>query len=561
MANNLYPVLYKPGIKRDGSPFQAEYCTTGQWARFQRGYIKKIGGMKGFTVKDDSNRVYNATDLIVIPSGDNISIYVAGHASNGGTGTGAPSINQYTITQDFVLVNSSSIASFTMGQVVFQHEFVIQGETQLIIYLASPNNTNINNNDECKLFSTKTNSFNITPIPNPPSLIGLSGLLFASNYLFVYGSNGLVQWSKRNNPLDFSNPTSREIRISTDKVIYASSIRGGLNNPAILFWTMSSVVRCINNPTPNTPPDTLAFSIDIISKTSSILSSRCVVEYDGVFYWPGINRFFIYNGLVDKLPNTMNKNFFFNNIDMRYRQNVFGVRNQQYNEIWWFYPEKMGTLGRLNVPEGQNSRAIIYNVEEKTWYDTAISRSCGTYSDALGIMATYGRSLTDPTNTIPYLFRHEYETFNPANTRSIYEIFPIFNPDLLRHTGIVTSITTPTISWAAFNALKQFTGADRWVNLITMEPDFILMPSSQVAPGLGGNDMTVILNSKEYPQSVSILSSPYPIPSPLTSIQDDPTKAKIDLALTGRYITLTFSATCNFEMGQIMLKLGIGDGQ
>lgn len=31
-ASNLYPLTYKPGIKRDGTAFQPEYCTAGQYS-------------------------------------------------------------------------------------------------------------------------------------------------------------------------------------------------------------------------------------------------------------------------------------------------------------------------------------------------------------------------------------------------------------------------------------------------------------------------------------------------------------------------------------------------
>ena len=50
MEKNLYPLLFKPGIKRDGTLFQSEYCTDGQWVRFQRGTAKKIGGMRSINL-------------------------------------------------------------------------------------------------------------------------------------------------------------------------------------------------------------------------------------------------------------------------------------------------------------------------------------------------------------------------------------------------------------------------------------------------------------------------------------------------------------------------------
>ena len=45
MADQVFPITFKPGILKDGSPFQGEYCTNGQWTRFFRGFPQNIGGM------------------------------------------------------------------------------------------------------------------------------------------------------------------------------------------------------------------------------------------------------------------------------------------------------------------------------------------------------------------------------------------------------------------------------------------------------------------------------------------------------------------------------------
>ncbi len=561
MANNLYPLTYKPGIKRDGSIFQSDYCTSGQWVRFQRGCIRKIGGMRGRLHRGGAavNQL-ETTSIFVIPNVNNDFIVYTFASFTGIT----LRITKTIFTQDMTISNNIDLSPNNINLIrsIFQQELIIQNNTKYLVCLfGSYTADNINNNNPCNIYySNITADQAFLPLANPPVLTGLSGLLYVTNYLFVYGSNGLVQWSRANNPLDFSNPLTRQITISNDKVICAKSIRGGINNPAILFWTMSSVVRCINNPGLNTPPDTLAFQVDVISKSSSILSSRCVVEYDGLFFWPGNNRFFHYNGLVQELPNTMSLNYFFNNIDMRYRQNVFGVKNTQYGEIWWFYPELPTTPGRLALPEGLNTRALIYNVRENSWYDTAISRIHGVYSDDFGFMLTFGKSLpraTDVTFIGNFLYKHE-DSNGPAGTHANEVTFTGFAGNEVSINPIVSNFTAPVISWAAFNAMKQFTGINRWVHLITIEPDFTLMPS--VLNGGGPSDMTVVINTRQYAHDFPLSSPPYTILGPLSNVQD-PALGKVDISYQGRYITLTFSTTRNFEMGQVILQLGIGDGQ
>lgn len=539
MANNLYPLNFKPGIKRDGTLFQADYCTDGKWVRFQRGFIRKMGGMKGGIDTGDAFADVSNIALLPLPgNNNNMSSYIAGR--NNGRGT----IRYYQITQNFDQVgNAVQILGLNNQHTIWQSTVIIQNNAQKIVFLNSVSQDNINSNAACSLyaFTLPTTLLNFTNLP--PSLIGLSGLLFTNPYLFVYGSNGLIQWSKPTDPLNFSG-NGQNITISNDKVIFGASIRGGINTPTLIFWTLSSVVRCIN-----TGQNDLAFQIDILSKSSSILSSRCVVEWDGLFFWPGTNRFFHFNGIVQELPNTLSLNYFFNNLDMSKRQQVFGVKNTQYGEIWWFYPEKTGAPNRNNlIPQGDNSRALIYNIRENSWYDTDIPRTGGVYSEDFGFMTTYGRLLTNPGQQRFTLYRHEYETFNNSD-EAIMEV-PVINQ--IPPTPIPSTFTTPTISWAAFNPMKQLTGVNRWMEVVTMEPDFTLMPAN--------TDMEVVINSKQYAQDFGVTSPSFQIPAPL-AINVNPMNAKIDIAVQGRHISFTFSTTFNFEMGQTMLLLGIGDGQ
>lgn len=550
MSSNLYPLIYKPGIKRDGTLFQADYCTDGQWVRFQRGNVRKMGGMKAFShiPAQDLDRVSN---ILMVPdtnNNDNIIVYLA-QATN--------SITRGGLSQDFE-TQANTVIVYTIqagtGPYLWKSELAVQGNNQQVIFIGSVSFNNINNNDNSiLLFGNLSGNVNLQQPPILPNLSGVSGALFVNPYLFIYGSNGLVQWSNSTNIQDFSKVADQNISISNDKVIDMKSIRGGVNTPTLLCWTLTSVVRLINTGT----AETLLFQKDVLSKSSSILSSRCVVEYDGLFFWPGTNRFFQYNGIVQELSNTMNLNYFYYNLDMSNRQLVYGVKNTQFGEIWWFYPKK----GQNAINGIFNNRAIIYNIRENAWYDTEINRSAAYYSEDYGFMATYGQSLTTPVTPLA-LYRHEYETFGDQNliNLNINEQIPIANERVVE-VPIPSNITTPTISWAAFNPMKQLTGVDRWMYLITIEPDFTLMPPPN-PQGLNffGTDMTVVINTKQYAQDLNFPSPAYQIISPLITGMD-PLLAKVDTAYQGRHITLTFTTTKNFEMGHIMLLIGIGDGQ
>lgn len=536
MTHNLYPLIYKPGIKRDGTLFQADYCTEGQWVRFQRGFVRKMGGMKGMEYLQAAG--FAVTNMTIVPTegnNNNMFIYIQGDLNG---------VKRYEITQEFNIVGQPvNIYDPLIGNSIWKTEIVIQANTKKIVFLGSPNSTNINSTGDSTLLSADLYGNNLVAVPlnNLPNLSGLSSLLFTANYLFVFGANGLVQWSNRNDPLDFSQVNNNQIRISNDKVIEAKAIRGGINTPTILFWTLSSVVRAINVNDP-LKPDTLNFQLDVLSKTSSILSSRSIVEYDGLFFWPGTNRFFQYNGIVSELSNTMSLSYFFNNLDMTRRQQVFGVKNTQYGEIWWFYPEKAGAPSRTSAaPVGENSRALIYNIRENAWYDTSISRSCGVYSEEFGFMSTYGRTLTNSGMGLTSIWRHEYETFSTA-VNAIQEIKP-----QNAAAPIFSSFTTPTISWAAFNPMRQLTGVNKWMYVVTLEPDFTLLPIV--------NDLTLTIISRWYAQSEEIESAPFLFTDGQALFE------KVDTAFQGRHLTFRFDVSSNFEMGHVMVLLGLGDGQ
>jgi hypothetical protein len=87
-----------------------------------------------------------------------------------------------------------------------------------------------------------------------------------------------------------------------------------------------------------------------------------------VYFWPGVDRFLMYNGVVSEVPNPINQDFFFDNLNWQFRQKVWATTVRRWGEIWWFFPKGDST---------ECNHAIIYNVREKAWYDTPIARSAG----------------------------------------------------------------------------------------------------------------------------------------------------------------------------------------
>jgi hypothetical protein len=514
MPANLYPLMYRPGIQRDGTVLASDACTDGQWVRFQRGKIKKIGGMKSSNTFGNSNKT--TSGALLTPFGANI---IFGYIPT--INLGNIEIKSFYMGHNFngTNIRNTYLTIPNNPLLLWQSAIITTATKSYIVFLGANNLADITQNSASLFYygelfdNAPFDNVNIDPLIN-------GGMCFSAPYLFLYGSNGTVIYSKPNDPFDFSGG---RLNISNDKVIFGSSVRGGSNAPSVLFWSFSSVVRISNVGEQN-----VEFKIDVIAKNTTILSSRCVVEYDGLFFWPGIDRFFVFNGIVQEMVNTTNLNYFFDNLDLNQRQLVFGLKNPKYGEIWWFYPVK-GTQG--------NSRVLIYNKRENSWYDTAISRSCGGYIDELGILYSFGAPLVAADDNLGRFWRHEYGTD---------EICTINNLDV--RNKIPGHFTTPVFSWMAPTFTKlagQSALIDRWTQLSRVEPDFIYSDPNN-------SEMQVVVNARTYAQSPKVESAPF-IFNRLTE--------KIDILKQGRQMSLTFSSDNDFEAGQIMLQLDVGDGQ
>ena len=192
-------------------------------------------------------------------------------------------------------------------------------------------------------------------------------------FIFVYGSNGFIANNNvdstyaNQTPTDWNGPLANQINMSSSKIIKGVPTRGGTNSPSGLFWATDSLIRVSFT---GTAPDYWRY--DIVSSQISIMSSNAVVEMGGSFYWMGVDRFYVYNGNVNVLPNDKNVNWLFDNINYQQRQKVWATKVPRYNEIWFFYPRGTAT---------ECTDAIIYNTKDNIWYDAGqavgAQRSCG----------------------------------------------------------------------------------------------------------------------------------------------------------------------------------------
>ena len=340
-------------------------------------------------------------------------------------------------------------------------------------------------------------------------------------YLFVYGNNGLLRNNSAGDLTNWTGADANANNVSSTKIVKGLPVRGGTTAPAGLFWSLDSLIRVVYNPT-TVGTSTIYWTYDIVTSQSSILSSQCVIEYDGIYYWCGVDRFLAYNGVVQEVQNDTNLNWFFDNLNYDQRQKVWVAKIPRWGEIWWFYPR--GDSIECND-------AIIYNVREKIWYDAGQSpqaqRSSGTFSEVFRFPIWAGNE-TNIADSYT-LWQHE---------KGVDEVY------LRTVNAIESSFQTNSLGWVGGGpGTKQIKGLNRWIRVERVEPNFVQV-----------GDMNLSIEGKSYADDAADdVSKLYTF---------SPTTGKIDMREQRREMRLNFNSNVvngDYQVGSILISADIGD--
>ena len=661
MTKNVFTPITKPGIQRDGTQFDSLTYVDGQWVRFQRARPRKILGYSEIT----PNLAGPSRGIFVNPNNGYTQVfngYSDGMQvvpiNSAGVGTG---INDFTLSNFTASANNLWQFDAEYNTNGSGQENLLAHPGQNLANLTSTTNTPVLIGDingysmsAIGVFTATVNTTNgsTAAVLNPLSTLVGSGqsisgpgivagttvvsvvgtavvlsvaatatatpatLTFSNNisvsggvvvlhpYIFVYGNNGLIQNCAAGNPDDWVSTDSNATNVASTKIVKGLPVRGGSNAPSGLFWALDSLIRVSYTPTTvtiGTVSSTFYWRYDIISGQSSILSSQCVIEYDGIYYWIGSDRFLLYNGVVKEIPNDMNQNYFFDNLNYAQRQKVYATKVSRYGEIWWFFPSGSST---------ECNDCIIYNVREATWYDAGQAagsqRSAGYFSQVFhypinaswninnvgGVNAftiTAGSSYTNGTFTnqtmtggtggyavATIVVSGGAVTAVTMTTHGYgYTVGDVLTASLAGGSGFHITVTslmnyvslfqheigtdavqngrsTAILSFFETNNLGYVTGGpsqvalmsetNKWLRLERIEPDFVMTGT-----------MSLVVTGKPYAQGTIADSSPYTF---------DSTTTKIDMKEQRRELRLRFTSNQiggNYQLGRLILDADFGD--
>ena len=659
MTKKVFALDTKPGIQRDGTVFDADAYTDGRWVRFQRGRPRKMGGYReivndlagpsrgiylnpqqsfnnvfngysgglqvlpidnngigsgisdftltGFTANANNlwqfDTFYDTTgsgnNLLLAHPGQNLSLIDNNVNTSvlGGTITGT-SLSPIGVFTAVAATITSGSATITLAAANTQI-----GAGQVVTGTGIPSAATVVSISGTTLVisaNATANGASITlTFDNQISVSG--GVVTLHPYVFVYGNDGLISNCSAGNVNDWVSADANEVSVATGKIVQGLPVRGGSNAPSGLFWSLDSLIRvsCIGGA--GTPLQYWRY--DLISSQSSILSGQSVIEYDGVYYWCGVDRFLLYNGVVKEIPNTFNQNHFFDNLNYAQREKIWVTKIPRFGEIWWFYPS--GTATECND-------AVIYNVRENVWYDAGFAvgaqRSAGYFSQVFhypissdwNVNATGGILTATITNAGAAYTNGTYNntvltggsgtgatanitvagnvvTAVVINGHGInYVVGNTLSATIAGGAGFVLTVATlmsfvslyqneigtDKVSGALSVAVESYfetsdlglvaggpsqpspVGENRWLRLERVEPDFIQE-----------GDMDLYVTGRPFAQTADVTSAAYTFSS---------STGKIDMREQRRELRLKFVSNVaggDYQVGKILLDADVGDSR
>lgn len=509
-------IISDPGIKRDGTLLEGSNYVDGQWCRWHRGLPKKMNGYRN-VVSTSSEKFYgmnafarNAQEYLHLGSASKVLQYTLDYnaifqtASDRTPGAGfLPSVNN-------------------LWQMVVMFD-AISGNSRIIAH-PGQNLAFIDSSVETSLFyGDTTATAALTKVATASDVSG--GITYVAPYLFKYGNDGRVQWSVINNPNDWATGLGTaggpgDARITGSKIIKGMPLRGGGGGPAAIFWSLDSLLR-------GSFVQGFAgtFAFDTLDDEISVLSSSAIVEADGIYYWPAVDRFQMFNGVVQELPNEMNLDYFYDNINLQWRQKCFAVKVPRWGEIWWCYPRGSAT---------ECTHAVIYNYRRKTWYDTALPSRDG------------GRT----TGTFAKVYEHPFMTGAAPDAAGKYRVWKHEETTKNEIDGTAVNSIPSYFETNEISMLTQEQAQDKSTRVVRVEPDFVQ-----------SGDMVMTVRGRANARAKDIVSADFTFSDDATA---DPEQQTVDVKEVRRLMRFRFASNVidgDYEMGQTLAHVEPADGR
>ena len=355
-----------------------------------------------------------------------------------------------------------------------------------------------------------------TALSNAPTASRFSLVSTDTRHLMIFGTETtigtpatqddlLFRFSDREDATEYTPVATNEagsLRISDGSRIVGAVKSSG----QILVWTDTSLhgVQFVGTP--------FTFGLRQLGANCGLIGQHAAIEVNGRAYWMSDNSFYMYDGVVKKMPCSV-QDYVFDDLSYTNRNDIACGINTAFNEIIWYYPSASATA---------IDRGVAYNYLENTWYTVNIGRTTwlGAYVFEQPIATEYSASLTANVSTIlgltagaSYIYEHE-----SGNNQADGTALPAF-------------LTTGSV---------EIADGDELMSVSRLVPDFDNL----------ANTMTATLTLEQYPQSAANVTTTGSITS---------TTEKIDVRGRGRAVKIKYETnTVNdtaWRLGSTKLQL------
>mgnify|MGYP003143459595 FL=1 len=306
-----------------------------------------------------------------------------------------------------------------------------------------------------------------TALSNAPTASRFSLVSTDTRHLLIFGTETTIgstgtqddlffRFSDREDATDYTPVATNEagsLRISDGSRIIGAVKSAG----QILVWTDTSLhgIQFVGTP--------FTFGLRQLGANAGLIAQHAAIEVNGVAYWMSDDAFYLYDGVVKKMPCSV-QDFVFDDISYTNKNDIAVGLNTAYNEIIWYYP---------SANASQIDRAVAYNYLEGSWYTLSLGRTTwlGAYVYEKPIATEYSASATANVSTILGLtagssFVYEHESGN----------------NQADGTAITAFLETGSV---------EIADGDQLMSVSKLVPDFKNL----------ANTMTATLTLEQYPQS------------------------------------------------------------
>ena len=347
-------------------------------------------------------------------------------------------------------------------------------------------------------------------------------------FLFKFGNAGFAAWTNvitDEESLNKFGPIAGGgvVKMSSTKVPCGFYTRGAEVSVGV-FKSLNSLDKLTYAPEQLSDGTAVNnFVMTNIAKGVTLMSSKCMVEYNQLLYWLDIKgNLKVYNGTVYQIPNTTNRQFFIDTLEFSQKEKIFAAVNADFGEIAFFYPKKRDD----GVTQTECNHAIVVKISESNepeyFYDCS-------YDDC------WRSSVTTP-DTFPYPIMSDAQKSDEGTYWLWIHEFGANKNTLAAQFIIESYISTP------------------YFMLGKMGQEDVQMRSRRVEiDAVQSGSMSLYLDTKGFPRSEEKRSGPFSF---------SPEERKIDLAIQGRLTRYTFQSNeidGDYQLGDIQVNISNGD--